>query len=52
MSSLLQSFDGSKVRDKLTSLVATTSTDMPKSSKIANTCTYKDRHTPEEEENE
>ena len=33
---LLQSFDGSSVKEILTSLVATTSTDMPKSSNIEN----------------
>lgn len=38
ISSRLQSFDGSKVKDILTSLVATTSTDIPKSSKIEKTC--------------
>lgn len=37
ISSLLQNFDGSNVKDKLTSLVATTSTEMPKSSKVENT---------------
>ena len=36
ISSLLQSFDGSSVKEILTSLVATTSTDMPKSSNIEN----------------
>lgn len=39
ISSLLQSFDGSNVKEILTSLVATTSTDIPKSSKVENTCT-------------
>ena len=37
ISSLLHSFEGSNVKDILTSLVATTSTDIPKSSKIENT---------------
>lgn len=38
INSLPQSFAGSNVNDILTSLVATTSTDMPKSSNVVNTC--------------
>lgn len=37
INSRLQSFDGSRVKDMLTSLVATQSTEMPKSSKIEKT---------------
>ena len=44
ISSLLQIFEGSSVTEMLTSLVATQSTDMPRSSNIENTCSSAHTH--------